>query len=61
MKFLGACNDEKANLDRCFKIEKEAAKKKNVEKMQSFDAFKRFVEEEKSKENKPSVSSVESK
>jgi hypothetical protein len=30
MKFMGACNDAKADLDHCFRAEKKAKQKKNL-------------------------------
>ena len=31
-KFIGACNDQKAALDACFRAEKEERRRKNFEK-----------------------------
>ena len=31
LKFLGACNDAKADLDKCFRREKEGMRRRNME------------------------------
>ena len=36
MKFFGACNDEKAAMDTCFRAEKIVARKKNMLKARAF-------------------------
>lgn len=50
MKYLGACNDLKVDLDKCFRDEKERARKRNAEKAkrdkQRFEEIKRKVKEE---------------
>jgi COX assembly protein 2 len=43
-KFLGACNDIKAEMDWCFKEEKEEKRLKNLAKARQFDeAFEKHV------------------
>ena len=50
MKYAGACNDMKVELDNCFRAEKERARKQNAEKAkqdkQRFLEIKRRVKEE---------------
>lgn len=41
-KFMGACNDEKAAMDKCFRAEKEEIRYANQERGRAFD--KRFEE-----------------
>mmetsp|Transcript_32314 Transcript_32314/g.30819 ORF Transcript_32314/g.30819 Transcript_32314/m.30819 type:complete len:96 (+) Transcript_32314:236-523(+) len=36
-KFMGACNDEKADMDKCFRAEKEEMRYANQEKGRAFD------------------------
>ena len=36
-KFWGACNDEKAAMDWCFKAEKEEKRRANFEKTRAFN------------------------
>lgn len=45
-KFFGACNDVKAEMDRCFRAEKEVKRKENLRKAREFDAkFEKYLEE----------------
>ena len=36
-KFMGWCNDDKANMDICFRKEKEEMRSSNMDKARSFD------------------------
>ena len=37
-KFWGACNDQKAAMDACFKAEKDEKRRENLRKARAFDA-----------------------
>lgn len=52
MKFLGKCNDQKAKLDACFKLEKEHKRKANFNKaIEERKAFEKLKEQNKSNVN----------
>eukprot|EP00981_Chlorochromonas_danica_P015078 scaffold10372_cov243-Ochromonas_danica.AAC.3 len=45
-KWFGACNDDKAALDRCFKMEKEIKRKGNMDVAREFDnRFEEYVKQ----------------
>ena len=44
-KFFGACNDAKAELDKCFRAEKEAKRKLNLVKARETQAGFELFEE----------------
>ena len=37
-KFWGACNDQKAAMDACFKAEKDEKRRENLRRARAFDA-----------------------
>ncbi|GMH46802.1 hypothetical protein TL16_g12456 [Triparma laevis f. inornata] len=52
LKFLGACNDEKASIDICFRNEKQRVRKQNMDKARKKDMeFEKEWQEIKSELN----------
>ena len=46
-KFWGACNDQKAAMDACFKAEKDEKRRENLRRARAFDAARARRQEER--------------